>query len=84
MDKFVVLVEFFFCDFRAFNFSRTMNRVNYHCLFFRSSRKVFVTVCYSFFHNLLTLLSLYNYRIIPRKFDSIKVKSLVKIAKEEL
>lgn len=84
MYKFVVVIKLFFCDFRTFNLRRAMNRVNNHCLFFRSSRKVFITVCYSFFHNLLTLLSLYNYLIIPRKLDSIKAKSLIEIAKEKL
>ena len=61
MDKLIVLSKLFFCSFRTFNFSRSVNRVNNHLFLFCSRSKVLVCVCDSFFHNRENLIFITSY-----------------------
>jgi len=74
--KFIMFFELFFCNFRAFNFSRCVNRVNNHVLFTFSTREIFVRVSDSFFHNMTPENKNYN---ISRKI--LAYSSFLKIDK---
>ena len=76
-----MFVKFFFCDFRTFNFSRTMNGIDNHLFLFRCRRKMFVAVCDSSFHNSFVLLSVTDYTQNEYNFQEIllKVSNILKI-----
>lgn len=73
MNKFIMFFKFFFCDFRTFNFSRSINRINNHFFFVFSIRKVLVRVSYSFFHGVNLCFKYTNYIIIRYTKDIQKI-----------
>ena len=64
MYKFIMFFELFFCNFRAFNFSRCVNRVYNHIFSSFSIREIFIRISDSFFHKVIPYSV--NYSIITK------------------